>query len=196
MRIKACGWFWGMAESGAAMIDAFEEFGLKRSLVLEIEELQAIFRERGKTEHPDVGGDSGRFAQLQEALALIGPPSSRIRHWLELEGVEGELRGDLSSKLVDIFENISPKLQLADDLIRERERAGSQLAKALLEGRVQACRESLEEVQSELAEEIDQRVAGFEGVEAGEIDGWVVARDLAFLEKWQAQVRERFAGLW
>ncbi|WP_379714104.1 hypothetical protein [Haloferula chungangensis] len=129
-------------------------------------------------------------------MNLLSQPSSRLRHWLELEGIEGDFRGALSSSLVSIFSEIGPKFQAADDLIREREAAASQLAKALLEGRVQACREDLEEIQERLTEEIAGRVASFAEIERGEGDGWMVARELAFLEKWQAQVRERFAGLW
>ena len=178
------------------MFDAYEEFGLKRSLVLDIEELRAVFRDRGRAEHPDGGGGSEGFSKLQGALVQLSHPSTRLRHWLELEGFEGSLRGSLSSRLVDIFAEISPKLQDADELIRERERAGSPLAKALLEGRVQACREILEGIQTQLSEEIDQRVGQFERIEGGGIDGWEIARELAFLEKWQGQVRERFAGLW
>ena len=177
-------------------MNAFEEFGLERTLMLKTEELREIFRQKGKEGHPDHGGDPVEFARLQEAMGLLSHPSTRLRHWLEIEGVEGSLRGALSSRLVDIFAEVGPKLQLADALIREREAAGSHLARALLEGRVQACREELEGVQEVLAREVGQRVEAFERIERGEEDGWVVARELAFLEKWQGQVKERFSELW
>ncbi|MGB6220658.1 hypothetical protein [Haloferula sp.] len=177
-------------------MDAFEEFGLERSLVLESEDLGMIFREKGKVLHPDVGGDVERFSRLQEAFSVLSHPASRLRHWLELEGIEGSLRGSLSSSLVDFFAEIGPVLQAADELIRKREAAGSHLAKALLEERVQVCRERLEGLQARLAGELDGLVGRFEEIERGELDGWGVARELAFLEKWQAQVKERFAGLW
>ncbi len=181
---------------GLGMMDAFLELGLKRALWLESDELRAVFREKGKVEHPDGGGETEGFSKLQEAMAILSQPSSRLRHWLELEGIEGSFRGALSSSLLDVFSEIGPKLQLADDLIRKREAAGSPLAKALLEGQVQVCREGLEEVQERLATEILGRVGCFSAIERGEGDGWLVARELAFLEKWQGQVRERFSGLW
>ncbi|MEP4076755.1 DnaJ domain-containing protein [Haloferula sp.] len=178
------------------MIDAYEEFGLKRSLDLGIEEVRAAFRDRGKEEHPDGGGDSERFSKLQEASEILSHPSRRLRHWLELEGVEGSLSGAISSNLVDVFAKIGPRLQEADGLIRERKGAESQLAKAMLEGRVQACREGLEGIQESITKEIDEKIGEFGRIERGEMDGWGVARELAFLEKWQGQVRERFAELW
>jgi hypothetical protein len=33
-------------------------------------------------------------------------------------------------------------------------------------------------------------------LEAGQGAPWLAARDLAFLEKWQAELKSRFAGLW
>ena len=41
-----------------------------------------------------------------------------------------------------------------------------------------------------------ERVERFPEVEQGRADGWELARELAFLGKWRAQVRERYAALW
>ena len=38
--------------------------------------------------------------------------------------------------------------------------------------------------------------ASFSEIEEGEGDPSLVARNLAFLEKWQAELKARFAGLW
>lgn len=185
-----------LPESVGQMIDAFEELGIKRSLLLEVSDLRESFRERGKLAHPDAGGGMEAFLRLQQSLALLSEPSSRLRHWLELNGVEGDIRGAISLSLVDFFDEISRRLAKADALIRERKAASSHLAKALLEGRVHACREELEDLQGRISEMTEERVAGFGGIERGEIDGWKVARDLAFLGKWMNQVKERYAELW
>ncbi|MEM9237208.1 MAG: hypothetical protein AAGB14_10550, partial [Verrucomicrobiota bacterium] len=77
-----------------------------------------------------------------------------------------------------------------------RREASSQLAKAMTEARAQTCREELEGILEQLDREIEDRVDSFARIECGEIDGWEVARELAFLEKWQGQVKERFGELW
>lgn len=177
-------------------MDAFAIFGLKRSLSVESGEIREFFREKSKIAHPDAGGDPEGFSLLQEAMSLLINPAARLRHWLEMEGIEGALRGSISSSLVNQFMEISAILQRADELIRERREASSQLAKAMTEARAQTCREELEGILEQLDREIEDRVDSFARIECGEIDGWEVARELAFLEKWQGQVKERFGELW
>lgn len=186
-----------MVSLGVEM-DAYSELGLERKLGLSDETVRGAFRAVGKSRHPDGdgGGDVEGFSRLQEAMRVLLDPAARLRCWLELEGVAGELRGAISNDLMEVFSQVGGVLQRADALIRERDGAESALAKALLEGRVQGCREELEEVQQGLAGMVAERVVRFEGIEAGEVDGWEVARDLAFLAKWEAQVAERFGGLW
>jgi curved DNA-binding protein CbpA len=177
-------------------MDAFAELGLERRLAVSGEEIREAFREAGKRRHPDAGGEAEDFSKLQEAERILSDPGARLRHWLRLEGVEGEMRGAVSAGLMDVFGKIGGALQEADALIRERERASSALAKAMLEGRTQACREKLEACQALLEIESDGRTGDLPLVEEGLADGWVLARELAFLGKWKAQVRERFAALW
>lgn len=178
------------------MQDAFGKLGLERRLEVSADELREAFREAGKRAHPDAGGQAEAFASVEEARQVLADPGRRLRHWLELQGVEGGLRGSVSGAMMELFSRVGAGLQGADGLIRERERARSALAKALLEGRVQATREELESLSERISEATDACVGCFGRIEAGELDGWQVARDLAFLEKWRAQVRERFGGLW
>ncbi|GAA5480929.1 hypothetical protein [Haloferula sargassicola] len=177
-------------------MDAFAELGLERRLVISDEEIRAAFREAGKSRHPDAGGDAGDFERLQQAVTLLTDPSERLKQWLELEGIEGSLRGAVGSGVMDLFSEIGRKLQQADAVIREKEAAQSLLAKALLEAKAQDCRERLEVCQQRLEVERRQREESFPAVESGRADGWQLARELAFIGKWLGQVRARYAALW
>ncbi len=177
-------------------MDAFAELGLERRLGVSEEEIRAAFREAGKVRHPDAGGDAADFAKLQEALAVVSNPSARLKHWLELEGIEGGMRGAVRGELMELFSRIGPVLQEADAVIREKEVARSVLAKALLEGKVQACRERLEECQEWVETNASGLCGDFAQVEQGLTDGWELARELAFLGKWAAELRARYAALW
>jgi len=177
-------------------MDAFQELGIERKLVVSSEEVREAFRAAGKDRHPDAGGCPDDFARLREASERLSEPSRRLVHWLETGGIEGTMRGSVSSALMEWFGEIGPLLQEADALIRERGRASTALARAMLEGRVQSLRESLEALQDRLEVAEGERVERFPEVEQGRADGWELARELAFLGKWRAQVRERYAALW
>lgn len=177
-------------------MDAFAELGLERRLVLDGERLKEAYATAGKRAHPDAGGSPGDFERVSAAHGTLSRPVSRLTHWLELEGVGGSLRGPVSAAMMDVFSELGDLLQRVDGLLRERQGASSALAKAMLEGRTQRAREELEAMQEKLEAMVAGRVAGFAEVEAGGRDGWAVARELGFLDKWRGQVRERYASLW
>jgi len=187
---------WGVGIEALGAVDAFAELGLERRLVVEGEAVQEAFRRAGARMHPDAGGSVEAFERLEEARRVLIEPGRRLRHWLELEGIEGEWRGSLSSGLMDLFDEVGAGLQRAEEVRRERERASSALARAMLEGRLQEARERVEALQERVEAEQAAREARFEAVARGEVDGWELARELAFLGKWRAQLRESFAALW
>jgi len=154
-------------------MDAFETLNLPRRLTLGDAEIGAAFRTAGKRHHPDSGGDPAAFETVQQAGQTLLDPGARLRHWLELQHTPGELRGQVSSGLMDAFS-----------------------AKAMLEGRTQTCRDELDTMIDRLEGMIAERVGRFDAVERGETDGWTLARELGFLSKWRGRVRERFAALW
>lgn len=177
-------------------MDAFAELGLERRLVLDEEALDSAYASAGKRAHPDAGGSQEAFEAVAKAKETLARPVARLKHWLEIEGVPGDLRGPVSSGLMDVFSELGGLLQRVDELLRERESASSALAKAMLEGRTQEAREDLEAMQERLEGMTDEAVERFPEIERGEGDGWSLARELGFLEKWRGEVRERFAGLW
>jgi hypothetical protein len=177
-------------------MDAFAQLGLPRTLALEPESLEAAYAEASRRAHPDAGGSREAFETLARARGHLESPRARLLHWLELEGKPGELRGPIAPELLDEFTALGEVFQDTDRLIRERGAATSALGKALLEGRTQAARERLEGLQQRIEGRMAAAEARFPEVERGERDGWELARELGFLEKWRAEIRARFGQLW
>lgn len=177
-------------------MDPFERLGLEKRLAISEDELREAFRAAGKQEHPDAGGSGDGFSALQEAFARLSRPSRRLKAWMECKGIPGEDRGAISPQLLDLFAKVGSALQKADAVTKRREAALSILAKALLEPEVQAAREELEVALDQVATALLAEEASFPEIEEGRGDPSLVARNLAFLEKWQAELKARFAGLW
>ena len=177
-------------------MNPFERLGLEKRLTISEAELREAFRNAGKSGHPDAGGSGDEFSLLQEAFVRLSSPSRRLRCWLEAKGLTGEERGAISPALLDLFSIVGAALQQADAVTKRREAALSALAKAMLEPAVQQAREALEAALDQVSAALQPEEARFPDLEAGHGDPWLVARDLAFLEKWQAELKSRFAGLW
>lgn len=173
--------------------------GLEETLNLTEEQLREKFREAGKRLHPDAGGAEGEFAALREAYALLSSPARRLRHWLELHGEGGEIRGSIDSSLMDLFSEVGTVTQRAEALIRRRDEAKSTLARALLENETHACREAVSALISRIERLIENECAGFSELEKSPslhaISAWQSVRSLTFLEKWKTSLRASFAKL-
>lgn len=189
------------AEAGrfSPVIDAFQILGMEPQLVVSDEALRDAFREAGRLAHPDAGGGDGEFAALREAFAVVASPSRRLRHWLELRGTPGEVRGSIDTALMDLFAEVAAVTQQAESVIRKRDEAKSALVRALLEGETQVCREAVERAISQVETVIRGECAVFPEFEsAAEFDleaASKVARNLAFLEKWRAGLRACYSRL-
>ncbi len=181
------------------MDDAYAILGLARRLVIGRDEVQAAFREAGKSAHPDAGGSEQAFAALKSAQETLLSPARRLKHWLQLHGVLADGRGTVSPDLMDWFSKVGELSQRVEALIRRREEAKSALGKAMLEGETQRCREELERMIAALDGQVESRTAVFaEWERAAELDVGIacaVHRDLGFLEKWLASLRGQYGRL-
>lgn len=197
-------WFWvygggGGGQVGFGTMDAFQTLGIERRLVVSEERLREAFREAGKQVHPDAGGGDGEFAGLREAFAVVSSPSRRLRHWLELCGTPGEVRGVIDPTLMDFFAEVGAVTQWAEAVIRKRDEARSALVRAMLEDEGQACREAVEAAICKVEAMVQRECEVFLEIEgAVELDvafASQVARNLAFLEKWRGGLRACFSRL-
>lgn len=180
-------------------MNAYALLEITPRLVLTDEELEDAFREAGKSAHPDAGGGQGEFSMLHEARALLSRPSRRLRHWMELQGVVLEARGAIDDRLMDLFTLAGEATQWAEALARKRDEARSALARALIEGGTQECREAVEAALAKVDAAIAVECEAFPELEAEESPAVEraarVARNLAFLEKWRAGLRASYARL-
>lgn len=181
------------------VVNAFEILGISPGLVFSEEALRVAFRDAGKQVHPDAGGKDGEFVALREALAVISSPSLRLRHWLELRGTPGEVRGSIDHSLMELFSMVGTVTQQAETVIRKREEVRSALVRAMLEGETQVCREAVEQAISQVEKRISHECSEFPKLEAAAVvnveQASEIARNLAFLEKWRTGLRGCFSRL-
>lgn len=180
-------------------MSAFEILGVFPGLVFSEDALREAFREAGRQVHPDAGGKDGEFSTLREAFALVSSPSRRLKYWLELRGTPGEVRGSVDHSLMELFSVVGAITQKAETAIRKREEAKSSLVRAMLEGEIQTCRESVELAISQVEKVINRECSVFPKLEIAAVvdvkQASEVARNLAFLEKWRTGLRACFSRL-
>jgi hypothetical protein len=177
------------------MIDAFALLDLPRSLTLEEKKLREAYRIACKNRADDLLEIGSADTTLSEAYRLLQSPARRLRHWLELSGIGGETRGVVDGELLNWFTAVGSTIQQADRVLRKYEQCQSQLARAMMAAEMQQGQKSVEQQQQALAELTRQKTAVFPLLEAGAFDheaAWICVRDLAFIEKWQQQLRERY----
>ena len=180
-------------------MNAFQILGIEPALSLSEAALREAFLAAGKAAHPDAGGGEGEFAALREALAVLSSPSRRLKHWLELRGTPGEVRGTIDPELMDLFSAVGAVTQQAEAAIRKRDDAKSALVRAMLETEIQLAREAVERAISQVEAAIQCECAGFSDWEkSSEVDIGTAsrtARNLVFLEKWHGGLRGCYSWL-
>ena len=171
--------------------------GLERKLIFPEEELELRFQELAKAAHPDTAGNEADFAQCRAAYEELKSPGRRLQaaiKTLEVEGDDLDERGSIPSVVVDHFGEVAEALEAVDQFLNERSQARSGLARALQDTKVPQLKAGLEVVQKDLGVLEESFLSEFVGFDQA---GWresaekmgEVSRGLAFLEKWQGQIR-------
>ena len=171
--------------------DFFNLLNITPSVLLEESALTENYKKLAAEHHPDSGGNETTFNLLNKAYQTLRSPSQRIKHLMDLAGTPYDKRGSVSNHLMDLFMSTGSLLQKTDTFIKKKYITTSILAKALLEN------ESLE-----LQETISSQIDAIESAQQSTLSNTTSTelyetafRDLAFLEKWQAQLKERYAQL-
>ncbi len=187
--------------------DHFATLGLPRRAALDEEVLKSAYSAQSRVTHPDQqGGDELRSSALNAAFEILAAPEKRLRHLIDLEADEAA-RGwktiPLDATMMSLFDKLAPILHGISDHARKKQSAATALAKALLSGDEMKLREAAEERAAELVTlredleaqlpEIDARRSA--GDPAVVRDMQILQAKLAYLGKWQAQVREAFMAL-
>jgi curved DNA-binding protein CbpA len=175
--------------------DAYETLGLEHRLSLTRDEIDAAYHTLSRERHPDAGGTTEDFADLTWARELLISPAQRARHLLDLAWPGTVLAGEVPAEMLVLFQQISGPLAAADEWRRKREKGLSVLQKALLEREALALDEQLEDGANQISEAMTALETSFDQWE-GEPDSLAqMARTLAFLEKWDGQLREKRLAL-
>jgi hypothetical protein len=182
------------------LMDAFEELGLERDLRVSEEVLRERYDRGSKERHPDGGGTREGFAQLREAYEMLRSPARRLRHWLELEGEQVSRIGMVPEELMGLFGEVGGLLQRVEGVRVKKEGARTALVRSMVECEVMELAEGVEAMRGRVAEraaELEGCFGGFQerGLEGCVEEAMTVAASLAFLEKWEAQLREAWVGL-
>lgn len=185
------------------MPNAFALLGLPRAAALDADVLQKAWLEASRSAHPDQpGGDAARAAEINAAYETLQSPEKRLKHLLELH--ETPWRAvPIDDAMMMLFGRVGAALQGVAAFLKKREAAASALARALLAPEEMRLREQLEEIGALVEEQregllavlpgIDARLEGGDGSAAVELQ--TVQARLAYLVKWQTQVREALLGM-
>lgn len=185
------------------MPNAFTLLGLPRAAALDPDVLQQAWLQASREAHPDQpGGDAARAAEVNAAYETLHSPEKRLKHLLELHQTPWRAV-PIDNGMMAVFGRVGSLLQSSAAFLKRKEAASSTLAKALLAPAEMKLREQLEELGGEidgqkehlLAElpALDARLECGDSNAAAELQA-LQAR-LAYLVKWQTQIREALLSL-
>jgi len=147
---------------------------------IDLEKLSDHHKKLAAQHHPDSpesSGDDTQYKLINTAYKALKSPAKRLTHLMEIAGVAYDKRGTVSDHLLDLFMSTAQLLQDADAFLRQQlqEQLGKQI-------------EIIDNEQADTLEQATEKGQNNLSLENS-------ARDLAFLEKWQAQLKERYASL-
>lgn len=175
-------------------MNAFETFSLKPTLDLDLEALRKVYQDIAAQNHPDSGGDQVAFERVNAHYNELKSPSRRLKAFMDAKGLEHDPRGAVSNDLMDLFMLVGSLLQNTDSFLRKKSQATSILAKALLEAESMETQDQLSKLIASVEEKIETLTGSF-SKDLQTMDLPALARNLSFLEKWQAQLQQRYGSL-
>ncbi|MBE2285143.1 MAG: hypothetical protein IAE77_16910 [Prosthecobacter sp.] len=185
------------------MPNAFALLGLPRVAALSEAALQQAWLEASRAAHPDrPGGDAAQAAEINAAYETLQTPEKRLKHLLELHEVPWRAI-PIDEAMMRLFSQLGPVLQNVTTFLKRRQNAASALAKALLAPEEMRLREQLEALGTTLDAErealleklpaLDTRLTSGDTATLNDLQ--ILQARLAYLGKWQAQVREALLSL-
>lgn len=165
-------------------MNCFAVLGLEPAPAVDLDDLQRRYHDRLKSSPEDEAG-------LHRAFETLRDPVKRLSHLLILAGAEPVRSGALPGAMMDLFSRLAPQLQGSAKLLEESRRASSALSRALLAAREVGAQKELQGLLAEVNRLRGEVLEALPGVPAGDLEA--IRRchsQLAFLEKWRAQVQE------
>ena len=191
-------------------MDAFALLDLPHRASLSGEEVRTAFQKRGAALHPDGAGEEERtrrtaeFTRLNEAHAILSSQPRRLRHLLELEypAVAAAKTGAvMDGEMMALFSSTGAAVQAALNVQSRKQKASSNLVRAMLAGEEMKAQEALEAATQDVEaarEKLDEELTAWDDTRDAGAGSAAKLQSCAaragFLEKWQAQLRAAFAG--
>lgn len=187
-------------------MDCFAVLGFPRLAALDEQAIQQAYTRRSREAHPDHGGSEADASQVNAAYETLRHPEKRLKHLLELAGpVEARAwrTVPLDEDMMTLFSGLGQAMDASARFMTRKAGATSALAKALLTNEELQHREVLEAIGFEIEQRKTALSATLPELDAAlasdAVDAWkeLAARQarLAYLARWQAQVRERLLAL-
>ena len=181
------------------MDNYFKLLDIAPKVNIDLENLSDQHKKLAAQHHPDNQDneekDDTKYKLINLAFKTLKSPAKRLMHLMEISNISYDKRGTVSDHLLDHFMFTAQLLQDTDAFLRKKSTTTSALALALLEGESQLIQEQLgkqiETIELEQTQSLQLAIEAEKNNQSLENS----ARDLAFLEKWQAQLKERYASL-
>lgn len=176
-------------------MNAFERLGLPLKLALDEALLSERVTSESRLHHPDAGGKESAFREIRKAGEVLSVPALRIREALVVAGGDPSERGEVPSDVMDLFTPVAGVLEEVSGFVSKRAKALSGLGRAVLDASLPVVKGRLEEVTGKVVGLEADLISRFARLDDS---GWEnclaemaeVSRGLAFLRKWQGQLRE------
>ena len=181
----------------ATTVDCFQILQLPRAPWFDEGVARDQFQRLAAAVHPDSGHANGdAFVALNHAWTVLKSPTSRLRHYLELEHPEALAAASPNPAVsADLFMDVAGIQQEAAAVASKLSAAQSPLARAVLEGARASVRAKLDAISACVGSEITALHQRLQSAEQTPAALAACLGELVFLEKWAAQLRERALAL-
>ncbi|WP_018969033.1 DnaJ domain-containing protein [Rubritalea marina] len=175
-------------------MNPFLTFDIPASASPDLATVEARFNELAAKHHPDQGGNKADFEELNQAYQILSSPAKCLKAYLAVAGIPHDPRGTVGNELMDLFMEVASLVQSSEAFIRKKHAAQSALAKALLEPESMATQTKIssliQSIESAESTQLEQLSSATQDAQLSQI-----ARNLAFLEKWRAQLQQLYGSL-
>ena len=173
------------------MADLFAALNLPQTAALDDSALQTAYHEACRQ-----AGES--VEALNEAYEVLRNPVKRLKHLLECRLQDQWQAVVMSDDLMELFTLLGPVLQGAQEFSKRSAAARTALSRALLAPEAMRWQEAASALAEKVQSLLDQRVEGLaaldEAIALNDAGVWQRVHQaqahLAYLTKWQAQLRE------
>ena len=175
-------------------MNPFAIFNIAPSAHLDLSEIEDQYKQLAANHHPDKGGDKDTFDEINQAYQILTSPAKRLKSYLSAMEIEHDPRGTVGNELMDLFMQVASLVQSSEAFIRKKQAAQSALAKALLEPESMSTQSQISKLINQIESAEADQLSALEQDNTGPQLSQI-ARNLAFLEKWRAQLQQLFGAL-